>query len=170
MIQFKKCTVEDLNELQAMSILTFTDTFKNQNTEEDLRNYLQDAYNSPQLTSELENRDTSFYFLKKKDETLGYIKLNINGAQSESILENALEVERIYIMSNHKRHGYGSQLIEFAEERAQVLERSEIWLGVWEKNIQAIAFYEKKGYEKIGEHSFFMGEDEQTDYIMKKVI
>lgn len=170
MIELKKCTLKDSNELQAISILTFTDTFKDQNTEEDLRAYLLDAYSSSQLTSELKNIDTSFYFLKKNDETIGYIKLNIKEAQSEKILPNALEVERIYIAPKHKRQGYGGILIEYAEEHAQELACTDIWLGVWEKNTHAIAFYEKKGYKKTGEHSFFMGEDEQTDYIMKKVI
>lgn len=170
MIKFKKCTSEDLKELQDISILTFTDTFKDQNTEENLQAYLQQAYSDDQLMSELNNINSAFYFLKNNDETVGYIKLNIKDAQSEGILPTALELERIYITPTHKRQGYGRQLIAYAEKRAKELVCTDIWLGVWEFNTDALAFYERMGYEKIGEHSFFMGEDEQTDDIMKKVI
>ncbi|WP_407389976.1 GNAT family N-acetyltransferase [Carnobacterium jeotgali] len=169
-MELKKCTLEDLKSLQKISIELFTDTFKDQNTEEDLNNYLEKAYNNTQLKQELTNENSTFFFLLDNEEIVGYLKLNIGDAQTENIAENALEIERIYILSNLKRKGYGTFLIEKAEQFAKQKNKKVIWLGVWEKNFSALSFYKKNGFIQISSHSFFMGEDEQIDLIMTKII
>ncbi|MGB7461085.1 MAG: GNAT family N-acetyltransferase [Carnobacterium jeotgali] len=169
-MELKECTLEDLKVLQNISIELFTDTFKYQNTEEDLENYLEKAYNSTQLKQELTNDNSTFFFLLDNEEIVGYLKLNIGDAQTEDIAENAVEIERIYILSNLKRKGYGTFLIENAEQFAKQKNKKVIWLGVWEKNFSALSFYKKNGFIQISSHSFFMGEDEQIDLIMTKII
>ena len=169
-MELKKCTLEDLKALQKISIELFTDTFKDQNTEEDLKNYLEKAYNSIQLKQELTNKNSTFFFLLDNEEIVGYLKLNIGDAQTEDIVESAVEIERIYIQSDRKRKGYGTVLIEKAEQFAQEKNKKVIWLGVWEENLSALSFYKKKGFIQISSHSFFMGDDEQTDLIMTKTI
>ncbi|HAB95527.1 MAG TPA: GNAT family N-acetyltransferase, partial [Enterococcus sp.] len=76
--------------------------------------------------------------------------------------------ERIYIKKEHKRRGYGKTLLLFAQETAKELQKKSIWLGVWEFNDNALAFYHTMGFERVGSHSFFMGDDEQTDFLMLK--
>jgi len=169
-MELKKCTLEDLERLQKISIELFTDTFKDQNTEEDLKNYLEKAYNSAQLKKELTNKNSTFFFLLDDGEIVGYLKLNVEDAQTEEITDHAVEIERIYIRNNRKRKGYGTILIEKAEQFAQVENKKLIWLGVWEENFDAIAFYKNKGFVQTSSHSFFMGDDEQTDLIMTKKI
>lgn len=46
--------------------------------------------------------------------------------------------------------------------------KEAIWLGVWEKNDNAIDFYKKIGFVQAGAHSFYMGDEEQMDIIMTK--
>ncbi|WP_035051143.1 GNAT family N-acetyltransferase [Carnobacterium pleistocenium] len=169
-MELKKCALEDLELLQKISIELFTDTFKDQNTEEDLKNYLENAYNREQLKKELTNKNSVFFFLLDNKVIVGYLKLNIGNAQTEDIAENALEIERIYIRSNRKRKGYGTSLIEKTEQFARDENKEMIWLGVWEKNLSAMAFYKNKGFVHTSSHSFFMGDDEQTDWIMTKKI
>ena len=169
-MELKKCTLEDLELLQKISIELFTDTFKDQNTEEDLKNYLEKAYNSTQLKQELTNKNSTFFFLLDNEEIVGYLKLNIGDAQTEDIAEDAVEIERIYIRSDRKRKGYGTIFIEKAEQFAKEKNKKVIWLGVWEENLSALSFYKKKGFIHISSHSFFMGDDEQTDLIMTKTI
>lgn len=169
-MELKKCALEDLELLQKISIELFTDTFKDQNTEEDLKNYLENAYNREQLKKELTNKNSVFFFLLDNKVIVGYLKLNIGNAQTEDIAENVLEIERIYIRSNRKRKGYGTILIEKAEQFARDENKEMIWLGVWEKNLSAMAFYKNKGFVHTSSHSFFMGDDEQTDWIMTKKI
>lgn len=168
MTELVKCKVSDVEQLRDISIETFVDTFKDQNTEENLNEYLERAYTIEQLTSEINQVGTDFYFLKDSGVVVGYLKLNIDDAQSEKDNPLALEVERIYVLPQHKRKGYGSQLLEFAHARAKKLNRTGIWLGVWEYNYNALAFYKKMGYQRVGEHTFIMGDDAQVDYIMLK--
>lgn len=64
----------------------------------------------------------------------------------------------------------GRKLINFCTGWAKENDFKVIWLGVWEHNQKALRFYEKMGYEHFGEHTFLLGDDVQTDYLMKKYI
>ena len=169
-LEWRPCTIKDVDVLRAVSIETFTDTFASQNTAEDLADYLAEAYNYEQLSEELRNEESLFFFLQVNKEIVGYLKLNTGQAQTETIQPHSLEVERIYIRSKYKRKGYGSEGIKKAEQVAKMLHKTSLWLGVWEKNDRALAFYASQGFNKVGSHSFFMGEDKQTDFILLKSI
>lgn len=170
MHKIKKIGVTDLKKLQEISIKTFTDTFSKDNEEENLNNYLKTSYADQVLKDEINNKESEFYFIYLDNSIAGYLKLNVGSAQTEAISENGLEIERIYIDSDFKRKGLGKELYELAIKRASEQSKDSIWLGVWERNLAAIEFYKKMGFEKIGQHSFFMGKDEQIDFIMKKKI
>lgn len=166
--KLKKMTVSDVKTLQELSITTFTDTFAEGNTAENMAAYLSEAYTIEKLTNELNNPESTFYFVYFKEQLAGYLKLNVGTAQTEKILDNGLEVERIYILSQFKRHGLGRFLIETAIDMAQKQEKEIIWLGVWDQNPKARAFYESLGFEYFSAHTFVMGDDPQTDLIMVK--
>ena len=167
-INIKKCTKEDVRDLHKISISTFIETFEEHNTAEHMTAYLEKAFNLPQLEQELANPFSQFFFAMVDDEVAGYLKVNAENAQSEYMGEDALEVERIYISSNFQKLGFGKYLMKRAMELAGELGKKKIWLGVWEHNENAIAFYQKKGFIKTGAHSFYMGDDEQIDWIMVK--
>lgn len=169
-ITIKKCTLEDVYELQAISKETFTETFQEQNSPEHLNAYLERAYNLEQLKDELANPSSHFYFVLYDQQTAGYLKINTGGAQSEEMGDDSLEVERIYVKKAFQKHGLGKLLLNQAMEMALELNKEKIWLGVWEENDNAIAFYRKKGFVQTGSHSFFMGDDEQIDLIMTKTL
>ncbi|MGP6139244.1 GNAT family N-acetyltransferase [Jeotgalibaca sp. A127] len=163
-----KCELKDLEALREISIETFSDTFAADNTPEDLKTYLDRAYNKEQLLTELKNPNSFFYFIYMDGNLAGYLKLNTGLAQTEEMGAESLEVERIYVRTAFKRRGLGKQLIDFAIETARELNKQAIWLGVWEHNDKALAFYKSLGFEQTGAHSFFMGDDEQTDFVMTK--
>lgn len=167
-IALKKCTPEDVDELQKISMITFVETFEEQNSPEHMQTYLDKAFNIPQLEKELANPSSRFFFVKVDGQVAGYLKVNENDAQTEEMGEDAFEIERIYISGKFQKLGLGKHLMERALSLAKVLGKKRIWLGVWEKNDNAIAFYLKKGFVKTGEHSFFMGDEEQIDWIMVK--
>ena len=168
MTQLHQCSVADVDELRAVSIETYTDTFGEFNSDENMRIYLEDAYNREKLTAELAETNSQFFFLKENNETVGYLKLNLGDAQTEYIGDNLLEVERIYVRTAFLRNGYGTKLIQTAEEIARELGVKGMWLGVWEHNQRALNFYRKMGFRHISQHSFFMADDEQIDLIYYK--
>nr|WP_304219511.1 GNAT family N-acetyltransferase [Fredinandcohnia onubensis] len=169
-INIKKCTLEDLRKLQEVSYETFNETFKDQNSPENMNAYLERAFNLPQLEKEVINSSSEFYFVYFNNEIAGYLKLNINDAQSEEMGDESLEIERIYIKNKFQKHGLGKYLLNKSMEIAMERNKNKIWLGVWEKNENAIAFYKKMGFVQTGAHSFYMGDEEQIDFIMIKTL
>ena len=169
-IIFKKCTLEDSRKLQEISYETFNETFKDQNSPENMNAYLERAFNLKQLEKELSIISSQFFFVYFNNEVAGYLKVNTKDAQSEEMGEESLEIERIYIKTKFQKHGLGKYLLNKALEIAFERNSKKIWLGVWEKNENAIAFYKKMGFVQTGAHSFYMGDEEQIDFIMTKTL
>lgn len=169
-INIKQCNPGDLRKLREISYETFNETFKDQNSSENMNAYLERAFNLKQLEKELSNISSQFFFVYFNNEVAGYLKVNINDAQSEEMGNGSLEIERIYIKNKFQKYGLGKYLLNKAMEIAMERNKKKIWLGVWEKNENAIAFYKKMGFVQTGAHSFYMGDEEQTDYIMTKTI
>jgi diamine N-acetyltransferase len=164
----RNCDVDDLIALQEISYRTYNDTFEHLNTSSNMKAYFEKAFNYNQLRDELLNRNSNFYFLFTEGELAGYLKINEYQVQTDIYDPKSLELERIYVKKAFQGNGLGRTLMDKAIEVAIDREKSYIWLGVWEKNVKAIQFYQDNGFYKIGKHSFFMGEEKQTDYIMKK--
>lgn len=167
-VAIEKCELHDVAQLQKISIDTFYETFKDDNTTENMDAYLEKAFNMKQLEKELSNPSTTFYFAKINDQVAGYLKINVDNAQSEPMGDTMLEIERIYIDQHFQKHGIGKLLLQKAIDTAKQLNKEKVWLGVWEKNDNAIAFYERMGFVKNGSHTFYLGDDAQVDYIMVK--
>lgn len=161
-------TLKNIDALQKISIETFSDTFGTENSNEDLEKYLHSTYNKQRLIKENNDPHTNFQLISYKHELAGYIKLNENSAQTELKDDNALEVERIYILNTFQRLGLGHYLINYAINQAKIKQKDYIWLGVWEYNLDAIHFYEKQGFKSFSEHTFYLGDDKQRDILMKK--
>ncbi|MEH7388606.1 GNAT family N-acetyltransferase [Bacillus sp. JJ1521] len=169
-INLINCTLEDLHKLQEISYETFNETFEEQNSPENMHAYLERAFNLEQLEKEISNVFSNFFFVYLYNELAGYLKININDAQSEEMGNESLEIERIYIKHKFQKHGLGKYLLNKAMEFALEQNKKKIWLGVWEKNENALAFYQKVGFVQTGAHSFYMGDEEQIDIIMTKTL
>jgi ribosomal protein S18 acetylase RimI-like enzyme len=133
-----------------------------------MKEYLKEAFDINKLREELLNPDSSFYFLYADGELAGYLKLNEGMAQTDIHDPASLEIERIYVAKEYQGKGLGSVLINKAINMANTRNKTYIWLGVWEKNKKALGFYQKNGFYPIGTHSFFMGPEEQTDFVLRK--
>lgn len=84
--------------------------------------------------------------------------------------KTAIEIARIYAVRHFIGKGTGSALMQKCIDIAKEMNREVVWLGVWEHNKLAIDFYSKWGFEKFGEHVFVLGNDPQTDWMMKKIL
>ena len=169
-MKIRKINIDDLEELRNLSIQTFKETFEEVNTEEDMQKYLDENLSLERLKSELENLDSEFYFIENENKNLGYLKLNFENAQTEKVEENYFEIERIYVLKAFLGQKIGQILFDKAIEIGREKNLEYVWLGVWEENHRAIKFYEKNGFEIFGKHDFVLGEDVQTDLLMKMKI
>lgn len=165
-LELKRVEKSDLLDLQSLSRQTFTETFGAVNTDEDMQHYLSDNLSLKQLENEWEQEGTSFYMLKADNKWVGYLKLNRGEAQTE-YFEKTLEIERIYVLKDRQGEGLGFYMFQKALEWAKECKARNLWLGVWEHNHKAIHFYEKLGMTVFGKHDFQLGNDIQTDLLMK---
>jgi ribosomal protein S18 acetylase RimI-like enzyme len=166
-IEIKKVTLMELEDLLRISRRTFMDTFSADNSEENLRKYIDDNINRDKLAMELKNQNSEFYFSVFQDKPIGYLKLNHGLAQTELKDSTTLEIERIYVLKEFHGKKVGQLLVDLACQIAKGAEYEYVWLGVWEKNLKAIYFYKKNGFVEFDKHIFRLGEDEQTDIMMK---
>ncbi|MDK6233043.1 GNAT family N-acetyltransferase [Aerococcus sp. UMB10185] len=160
--------VEEARRLSGLSRECYLATFEGTCSDEDMAAYLETAYAPERLVQELSEEDSYFYYLKEGDMVLGYIKVNRGGQQSEEQPRDWLEVERLYIRPGYQGRGLGSVLMDFALVKAGGWDCPYIWLGVWEHNLRAQAFYRKYGFERFSEHAFVMGEEVQCDWLLKR--
>ncbi|ATN05251.1 GNAT family N-acetyltransferase [Chryseobacterium indologenes] len=169
-VTINKASLEDLEIIQTLGIQTFSETFAENNTEEAMKMYLEESFNTGKLQSELNNADSIFYIAWEEDNPVGYLKVNSGKAQTELQDDTSLEIERIYVKKSHHGKKVGQLLYNQALETAQNLKKSYLWLGVWEENLRALNFYEKNGFVVFDKHIFRLGEEEQTDLMMKKIL
>ena len=169
-IQIIEVSGNDLNMLQEISRRTFFQAFAGVNTPGNMQFFLDHHYSKEKLSEELLNPDSQFYFATLDHEPVGYLKLNQRNAQTVLPNDQGLEIERIYMDSDSKGMGIGKLFIRKTIEFAHASRVKFIWLGVWEHNTSAIHFYEKNGFEIYGSHIFKLGDDDQTDLLMRRMI
>jgi ribosomal protein S18 acetylase RimI-like enzyme len=160
-------TIDDLDRLQAIAKTTFSETFAHMNSEENMRKYLEEDHSSEKLRKELINENSSFYLAIENAEPIGYLKLNEGPAQSDLRDPDSLEIERIYLLKRHQGTHIGKALLDYALAKARAEEKVVVWLGVWERNQRAIAFYSKHGFAPFGTHIFRLADEDQVDILMK---
>lgn len=169
-IIIEECNLKDVEKIKEIGERTFYETFYNENLEEDMNDYLIKNFSYAQLETEFKNSRSKFYMVQNDKKIVAYMKLNFIEDQINKDYENTLEIQRIYVTQEYKGRHIGKSLIKKAIEIAKNNNKNYIWLGVWEKNINAIRFYKKQGFVKYDTHIFKLGADEQTDNLMKLIL
>jgi len=165
---FRQCVPDDVYLLRNFSARTYYETFAHMNTSPNMKAYLEQSFSIGKLRCELSNSDSLFSFLYADGELAGYLKLNEAPSQTDINDLQSLEIERIYVAKEFQGKGLGNVLMNKAVNIANARNKLYVWLGVWEKNDRAISFYKKNGFYEVGTHPFFMGDEEQTDFVMRK--
>lgn len=167
-VEIREANVNDLMAVRDVSVATFRETFADSNTEEDMALYVERELNPNTLRAQIEDPDSTYVLASVDGVPAAIMKTNVGDAQSEEMGNDVLEIQRIYVLKEYKGHGIGSALMTRALDDARRLGKQRVWLGVWEHNDAAYGFYVHEGFEKVGEHTFVLGDDAQTDWIMVK--
>ena len=166
-IEIRTVTLSDIDQLQKIGRQTFQETFSESNSEENMKSYLEKGFSKEKLIGELNDENSEFYFATLDDVVIGYLKINFGESQTELKDSTALEIERIYVSKEFYGKSVGQLLYDKAIQIAKQKNVAYIWLGVWEENLRAISFYKKNGFIEFDKHIFKLGNDEQTDIMMK---
>jgi ribosomal protein S18 acetylase RimI-like enzyme len=164
-MKIRRATTADAAALAEIAERTFRDTFTEHNTPEDLEAYVAGAYGEEKQRRELERGDIVLLGETEEGERIAYTQMRL--VQSP---HGEIEIARFYVDKNHHGQGIAQQLMQAAYDTARALGGTTIWLGVWERNLRAIAFYGKCGYRDVGSQPFLVGSDLQTDRVMARVI
>jgi len=156
----------DASALAGFAARTFADTFAGDNRPEDLQAHLASSYGVRQQTTELAD-PTVITLLAYRDGVLAaYAQVRRKQPPPCVTQGQAVELHRFYVDRAAHGRGVAGQLMLAAHNAARDLGGRHLWLGVWERNPRAIAFYAKSGFVQVGSHDFFVGADRQTDQVL----
>lgn len=169
-LTIRHATVADAALLSELGARTFAETFAAENTPEDFAAYTTTAFSVAQITAELEDPAAVFLIAELNGTPAGYAKLC--DGEPEKCIEgaNPIELVRIYVSRDWLGRGVGQQLMRACLEEARQMGHETIWLGVWERNERAQAFYRKWNFRTVGEHIFRLGSDRQRDLVMERTV
>lgn len=162
----RRAAVSDAPVLAELAARTFAETFGPDNSPEDLDAHLRTSYGVAQQTAELEDPDAVALLAFRGEELAGFAQVRRKPAPSCVTGERPIELHRFYLARSAHGTGLAAPLMLAARAAAQELGGLHMWLGVWERNPRAIAFYLKAGFVQVGSHVFMVGGDPQTDWVL----
>ncbi len=169
-ITIRSCSLQDVDTLVSLGIRTFRDTFDEVNTAENMMDYINKTFTARKMRDEMLEEGSVFFLAEFEKQPIGYARVRRSETPEGLTATTPLEIERLYadkkFIGKRVGHFLMGSCIHYAKEHSCDV----IWLGVWEHNLRAIAFYTKWGFEKFGQHTFILGDDPQIDYLYKKTI
>lgn len=169
-IEIRYGTTEDAQRLTPLAIKIFNDTFADNplNKPEDMDEYISEAFSFEQTRRELADENSIFFIAETDGEMIGYAKLQKHSREDCISDENPIELQRLYVAHGFHGRGVAAKIMQTCFEESKRQNFQTMWLGVWEYNYRAQKFYEKLGFQKVGNHIFMLGKDAQTDLVMEK--
>ncbi|HWS90308.1 MAG TPA: GNAT family N-acetyltransferase [Pyrinomonadaceae bacterium] len=164
----RRASVEDAKLLAELGAQTFAETFAEENSPEDMAAYLADSFSVGRLTEELTDPLSVFFVAEVEGSPAGYAKLHAGEAPGYVEGERPVELVRLYVSQEWLGRGVGHALMRRCIDEARKMGFRTIWLGVWERNPRAQAFYRKWDFQEVGEHIFRLGSDPQRDIVMRR--
>ena len=167
-LTMRRGTLNDAGLLSELGALTFSETFAADNTPEDLAAYIATSFNVAQQTVELEDPASTFLIAEVDGRAAGYAMLHEGQPEKDVEGANAIELVRLYVSREWLGRGIGEELMRACIDEARQTGHETLWLGVWERNGRAQAFYRKWNFRAVGEHMFQLGSDMQRDILMER--
>lgn len=168
MLTIRLTAPDDVPALQRIAIDTQVDTFGAHNTEANMKAFLDEAYNLDKLGQELDEPGSHNYLAFVDSQLAGFMRLRLSSEVEHLLGKNTLELQRLYVDKSFHGQGVGAAMMHEAMAVAKAGRYEWIWLGVWERNFKAQEFYKRWGFDRFSEHIFQMGDDPQTDWLLKR--
>jgi ribosomal protein S18 acetylase RimI-like enzyme len=167
-LTLREANREDAWLIADLSRQTFYDTFAAANRAEDMEKFLREQFTRGRLMLEVGAPGNTFLIAYLDEAVVGYVKLRASRPPAALGSSSALEIARLYAVKEAIGKGVGAALMQASLQRAEAAGMEKVWLGVWEKNERAIAFYERWGFRPFGETDFLLGDDLQRDWLLQR--
>ena len=166
-IKIRRANSSEAELLAELGARTFAEAFAAENTPENMSAYLAQAFTPARLAAELADPKATFLLALVEGEAAGYAKL-YKGEPPRCVTgESPMELARIYVLRKWLGSGLGHALMQRCVDEARGSGSRVLWLGVWQRNTRAEAFYRKWGFATVGEQFFQLGSEAQTDWVMQ---
>ena len=163
-------TAQDATLLAELGARTFYDAFARDNKPEEIDSYIAQAFTPQQMALELADPGSTFLLAQIDGQVVGYAKVQAGNAPACVNGPRPIELERIYVDQTVIGRGVGAALMEACLDEARQARYGSVWLGVWERNDRAQAFYHKWGFRDVGAKTFTVGQDVQYDRVMMCIL
>jgi ribosomal protein S18 acetylase RimI-like enzyme len=163
-------TRADAAALAELAATTFRDAFGADNRPEDLALHLARSYGITQQTAELSDPTITTLLAFAHGAPAGYAQLRPGRAPACVQSTYSIELWRFYVAREWHGRGLAQELMAAVVAAARGRNAATLWLGVWERNPRAQAFYKKTGFVDVGSQTFLVGTDEQTDRVMELIL
>lgn len=162
----RRAKPSDAARLAALAERTFRAAFSSSNTRENMDAHCANAYGDAIQASEIANPEIETFVCDDGVELVGYAQLRWGTAPPCVPATRPAEIRRIYVDQRWHGQGIAQAIMSQVFTAAIRGNADQIWLGVWENNPRAMAFYQKFGFSKVGHHVFQLGDDFQHDWVL----
>ncbi len=161
---------EDLPQLRQIAEETFRIAWQAENDPIEFERYCERAFTLEKMANEMAQPNVAFYLVYLENTLAAYLKLNFKKPIETLETTSCTQIERVYVYPAFQNKGLGAAILQYAEKEASDQGSKWIWLSVWKKSPRSIAFYTRNGFSIFGEETFWVGDDPQPDWLMKKAL
>ena len=169
-VSLREAIPNDAHALAELAEATFRAAFAAQNTAEDMASHCAANYSEALQGAEIARDDYRTFVMESQGRLIAYAQLRDGSAPSCVAGDSPIEIQRLYVDAAWHGRGIAPRLMQACLDAARSQGKKTVWLGVWEQNPRAIAFYTKFGFTYVGTHTFVVGRDPQTDLIMQRTV
>lgn len=169
-VAIRQATIDDAALFASIAQSTFVDTFGADNTPEDMAQYCAESFSLENQRRELADTRHTVLIAERNGDVVGYAMLRAGNAPECVADRDAIEIARLYSVARVIGTGVGAALMQRCLDVAAERGHRSVWLGVWEHNPRAIAFYEQWGFADVGTKAFTLGNDQQTDRVLMRTV
>jgi ribosomal protein S18 acetylase RimI-like enzyme len=167
-IRIRRAEDDDALALAVLAERTFRAAFAESNSPANMQLHCAANYGQALQLAEIRKPGRETWVAEAEKRLIAYVQLRLDAASSIVLGERPVEIQRFYVDASHHGTGLAHQLMAHVLARAAEVGSAQLWLGVWERNPRALAFYRKWGFDVVGEHIFKLGDDPQRDLLMRR--
>lgn len=164
----RQAAAADAGPLALLAEQTFRETFSASNTEQDMDLHCRTSYGETIQAGEIAAPDMLTLLSEADGQLVGFAQLRWGDAPECVVARTPGEIQRLYVARDWHGKGVAQALMRAGLEALRARGADVAWLGVWERNPRAIAFYRKSGFVEVGDHVFTVGSDPQRDIVMAR--
>ena len=167
-IQIRRALEEDAHALSVLAEETFRTAFADSNTAANMHLHCVASYGKAQQLAEIRDGSRETWVAESDRKLAAFVQLRLDAESPLVTGERPVEIQRFYVNSAYHGRGLAHQLMAHVLAQVEAAGTSMLWLGVWERNPRAVAFYRKWGFDVAGTHTFMLGDDPQRDLVMRR--